>query len=83
MKKKYGDLDELMDKMGGESFNIFSDMVSLILSGGWGDRMNQDGIYPGDPDFDELVGKYLRAIRRRNHADAYLQKPVNDLKIDF
>ena len=70
------DFERLMNQMYcDERFSVFSDMMSLVLSRDWGARMDHDGIYPGDPAFDDLVSKYLRAIRRRNHADGYLRKP--------
>ena len=76
MTYKIIDFKDLMSQMDDqERFDIFSDMVSLVLSGDWGARMNHDGVFPGDPEFDDLVNKYLRAIQRRNHADGYLRMP--------
>ena len=71
--------DDLMDKLDGdERFDLFSNMVSLVMSGHWRKRLDIDGVSAEDgEEFEQAVCKYLRNIRLRNHANRYLKpKPV-------
>ncbi len=71
--------DDLMNKLDGdENFNLFSDMVSMVMAGHWRDRLDIDGVYASDgEEFEQAVSRYLRNIRLRNHANRYLKpKPV-------
>ena len=67
--------DDLMNKLDGdENFNLFSDMVSMVMAGHWQDRLDIDGVYAEDGEkFEEAVCRYLRNIRLRNHANRYLK----------
>ena len=73
-------LDDLMNQLDGdENFNLFSDMVAMIMAGHWRNRIDIDGVNAEDGEkFEQAVCKYLRNIRLRNHANRYL-KP----RIDF
>ena len=71
--------DDLMNKLDGDdNFQLFSDMVSMVMAGHWQDRLDTDGVYAEDDEaFEEAVCRYLRNIRLRNHANRYLKpKPV-------
>ena len=71
--------DDLMNKLDGdeEGFQLFSDMISLAMSGHLGDRLDIDGVYVEDDEFEQAICRYLRNIRLRNHANRYLKpKPV-------
>ncbi len=67
--------DDLMNKLDGdENFNLFSDMVAMIMSGDWRTRLEIDDVYAEDgEEFEQAVCKYLKNIRLRNHANRYLK----------
>ena len=67
--------DEIMNKLDGEeNFNLFSDMVAMVMAGHWRNRIDMDGVCAEDGEmFEKAVCKYLRNIRLRNHANRYLK----------
>lgn len=75
MTHKNYDLEELLNRIDGEEgFNIFATMVSLIMGGHFRNRTDIDGIHAEDGEaFEDLVARYLRNIRLRNHANSYLK----------
>lgn len=79
MANNNGYFRDLMDQLDGEErFDLFSDMVSMILAGHWRDRLTLDGVSAEDgEEFEQAVCKYLRNIRLRNHADRYLRPLKN------
>ncbi len=79
MTNKNDYFQDLMDQLDGdERFVLFSNMVSLVMSGDWRNRLEIDDVYAEDgAAFEQAVCKYLRNIRLRNHANRYLKpKPA-------